>query len=97
MVSGLKASEIGSPSGADPHVWGWVAGGGLEIMPLPQWVIRGEFLHADMTSKFLANDLFATLVEPVTVTEHNINIFRVGISYYLGADKGIVSGVSSKY
>jgi opacity protein-like surface antigen len=79
---------------------GWVAGGGLEFMPLPQWTLRGEFLHADMSSNLEANDLnggffFGNGV--TTVSEHNINIVRFGITYYLGADRGIASGVSSKY
>jgi outer membrane immunogenic protein len=95
MVTGLKVEEDNSPSGASPHLWGWVAGGGLEIMPLPQWAIRGEFLHGDMSSKFEANDLNGGAF--VTVTERNINIVRFGITYYLGADRGIVSSVSTKY
>jgi outer membrane immunogenic protein len=100
MVTGLKVAEGNSPSGASPHLWGWVAGGGLEFMPLPQWTLRGEFLHADMSSNLEANDLnggffFGNGV--TTVSEHNINIVRFGITYYLGADRGIASGVSSKY
>jgi outer membrane immunogenic protein len=101
MVTGIKTVEGGAASGASPHLWGWVAGGGLEVMPLPQWTIRGEFLHADMTNNFEGNDLNGGFIlgggAPVTVTEHNINIVRFGITYYFGADKGIVSGVSSKY
>ena len=101
MVTGIKAIESSVLTGASPHLWGWVAGGGLEFMPLPQWTIRGEFLHADMSNSVEANDLPGGFVfgggASTSISEHNINIFRVGISYYLGADKGIVSGVSSKY
>jgi outer membrane immunogenic protein len=101
MVTGLKVIEgFTNPSGASPHLWGWVAGGGLEIMPIPQWVIRGEFLHGDMSSTFQANDIagaFGAGTGLANVSEHNINIARIGITYYLGADKGITSGVSSKY
>jgi opacity protein-like surface antigen len=101
MVTGLKVVEgFSNPSGASPHLWGWVAGGGLEIMPIPQWVIKGEFLHGDMSSTFQPNDIagaFAPGSGLANISEHNINIFRFGITYYLGADKGITSGVSSKY
>jgi outer membrane immunogenic protein len=86
IVGGLKVTEgTFSPSGANPHLAGWVAGGGVEFMVLPQWTIRGEYLHADLSGHMDATDL------SFTVTEHNINIVRVGLTYYLGADKGILA------
>ena len=93
---GLKdRAGSSNESAVDPRLWGWVVGGGLEFMVLPQWTLRAEYLHADFPGSLIANDIgfFGT----TSITERNVNIFRVGVSYYLGRDQGIVSSVSSKY
>jgi outer membrane immunogenic protein len=96
---GLEVAESGAGSDANPNLWGWVGGGGLEVMILPQWTIRAEFLHAELFGHMDATDINGAFNfgPPVTITERNINIGRIGLTYYLGADRGIVSAVSSKY
>jgi outer membrane immunogenic protein len=92
IVAGLKALEDGVQSGASPHLAGWVAGGGLEFMPVPQWTIRAEYLHAALVNKMEATDLLGYLpgeTGTVTITQHDINMVRVGLTYYLGKDKYI--------
>lgn len=61
-------------------------------MPLPQWSLRVEYLHADFGNSADANDFFGVGIGGNSVTERNVNIVRGGLTYYLGADKGIVSG-----
>jgi outer membrane immunogenic protein len=90
-VAGLLANEGFNMTAATPHVWGWVAGGGIELMPIPQWSLRAEFLHAAFQNSVETNDLFGAFpgFPVVTVKERDIDIFRVGVTYYLGKDKYI--------
>jgi outer membrane immunogenic protein len=94
IVAGLKAVESGVLSASSPNLAGWVAGGGVEFMPLPQWTVRAEFLHAAISGKMEAVDLTGYLpgeTGTVTITQHEINMVRVGLSYYLGSDKYITA------
>jgi hypothetical protein len=52
-------------------------------MPFPQWSLRGEYLHAGFNNHMDALDF------GVTITQHEVNIVRGGITYYLGADRMI--------
>ena len=70
IVVGIKVVEASVSSQANPHLAGWVAGGGLEFMPLPQWTIRAEYLHAALGNKMEATDLIGYIPgeTPVTIT-----------------------------
>ena len=41
--------EGGRTSGSNHH-FGWVAGGGVEWMVMPNWTVRGEYLYYDLGS-----------------------------------------------
>jgi outer membrane immunogenic protein len=91
IVVGIKAVEASVPSQANPHLAGWVVGGGLEFMPLPRWTIRAEYLHAALSNKMEATDLIGYIPgeTSVTITQHDINMVRLGLTYYPGSDKYI--------
>lgn len=56
-AAGLRATEGGNATGATPHVWGWVAGGGIELMAVSHLSLRLEYLHAGFTNSVEASDL----------------------------------------
>ena len=68
---------------------GWVVGGGLEWMFMPNWSLKAEYLHYDLgratygMGGLAFNDpdlLYAS--SPVASTRFNGNIARVGINYH---------------
>jgi outer membrane immunogenic protein len=90
---GLKAREIPSNTGSMPNLWGWVAGGGVELMFIPQWTFKAEYLHAAFSGQLQANDgpIVFNGGGVFNVTQHPVDMVRVGINYYLGSDKQITA------
>ena len=88
-AAGLKASEGFNLTAASPHVWGWVAGGGIELMAVSRLSLRVEYLHAGFTNAVEAADLVGGFAGTavVKVREPNVDIVRGGLTWYLGADK----------
>ena len=88
--AGLIASEGFSPTGASPHVWGWVAGGGIELMAVSRLSLRVEYLHAGFVNAVEAAELsggFLPAIPVVSIKEPSVDIVRAGLTWYLGADK----------
>jgi outer membrane immunogenic protein len=79
-----SVSFAGAPSGS---LNGWTAGGGVEWGFLPNWTLRGEYLHLQFDG-IEANPSFSGIVLgfPVTRTAHvsadaSIEVVRVGVNY----------------
>lgn len=79
-------------------VTGWVAGGGVEWMLSNNWLVRGEYLHADfgtVTHTLLLDP--ATLCSPAGPCglswsrQVKQDIVRFGVSYKFGAPSAVVA------
>lgn len=91
-AAGLRASEGFNPTAATPHIWGWVAGGGIELMAVSRLSLRAEYLHAGFVNSVEASDMpggFLPAQPVVSVKERGLDVFRAGLTYYLGSDRGI--------
>jgi hypothetical protein len=58
--------------------WGWVAGGGIELMAVPHFSLRVEYLHAGFTNSVETSDLVGGFAggPPVNVKERGVDIVR---------------------
>jgi opacity protein-like surface antigen len=92
-AAGLLANEGFNPTGASPHIWGWVAGGGMELMAVSHFSLRLEYLHTGFTNSVEASDIPGGFpgVPVINLKQRDIDIVRGGLTYYLGSDKGITA------
>jgi outer membrane immunogenic protein len=77
----------------DQITTGWVAGAGLEYMPIPNVVIRAEYLHYGFNNGETFTIPSSTLITAscgkscpasVTYANSNVDVARVGVSYLFG-------------
>lgn len=80
----VDCSDLGCSSGIpgtaaaefSQHKTGWVAGGGLEWMFMPNWAVRAEYLHADFGN--LTHTLF---MAPINCANFALIIGTCGVSW----------------
>ena len=63
---------------------GWTLGAGFEIMSIPHWTFKVEYLYVDLGTINLTGATTAAFVHPVSFSSSNPfkeNIMRVGVNY----------------
>jgi outer membrane immunogenic protein len=78
---------VNNPGSSSSTKTGWVVGGGLEYAVTNNWILRGEYLHYDLTG-----DSFIGARVPVlptfgvlyTYDRTRLDVVRVGIDYKFG-------------
>ena len=79
---------------------GYVIGGGYEWMFAPKWSVRGEYLYyrftGSSTNQINIPDCGAGPPCGVNVTtgSNNVNVFRLGLNYYIGGDDALSANAS---
>jgi outer membrane immunogenic protein len=75
-VAEVNAGQSGIASGNDTRL-GPAVGAGIEWMFVPNWSAKAEYLF----STFDSNNTY-TATTPVSVSERDVSLFRVGVNYH---------------
>lgn len=68
-------------TGGDDWRAGWTLGGGAEVMFMPNWSVKAEYLYTNFTGTQTTYTIAASGT-PVAAAERNIHMFRGGLNWH---------------
>ncbi|MGO9038109.1 MAG: outer membrane protein [Steroidobacteraceae bacterium] len=94
IPSGTTSTTASFSGGKNFTSFGWVAGGGIDVVLSGPWSVSAEYLHADLghgsnstttcTGTASACEAFSGVSLESTHNSFTANIFRIGINYWFG-------------
>ena len=94
IPSGTTSTTASFSGGKNFTSFGWVAGGGIDVVLSGPWSVSAEYLHADLghgsnstttcTGAASACEAFSGVSLESTHNSFTANIFRIGINYWFG-------------
>jgi outer membrane immunogenic protein len=86
VTGGLAYADIHATrdiGATESHDWRttWTVGGGAEMMIVPRWSIKAEYLYIDFAGTATTYTVTATAT-PVASTERNVHILRAGLNWH---------------